>query len=106
MKTPSSRGQDSQPQTAGPDNSAFVRRLEQIVSTFRSKAAFAQAANIPASSLQTYFEGAEPNRLTLAALADAGKVSLEWLVRGRGYKEVRPQIPDGYAPIFFYDIRK
>jgi phage repressor protein C with HTH and peptisase S24 domain len=106
MKSLASRGQESRAETADPENSAFIRRLEQIASAFRSKAAFAQAAKIPASSLQTYFEGAEPNRLTLAALADAGNVSLEWLVRGRGYKEARPQIPDGYAAISFYDVRK
>jgi hypothetical protein len=80
--------------------------LQQIAAPFRSKATFAQAAKIPPSSLQTYFEGAEPNRLTLAALADAGNVSLEWLVRGRGYKEPHPQVPEGYADISFYDVRK
>jgi hypothetical protein len=94
------------PEKVDLENSAFILRLEEIASRFRSKAAFAQAANIPASSLQSYFEGAEPSRLTLTALADAGRVSLEWLIRGRGYRELHPQVPDGYAGIPFYDVRK
>ncbi len=85
---------------------AFIKRLEEIGAQFRSRAAFAEAAKIPASSLQSYFEGSEPNRLTLVALADAGRVSLEWLTRGRGYKEPHPEVPDGYVAIPFYDIRK
>lgn len=87
-------------------STAFIKRLEEIAAKFRSRAAFAQAAGIPPTSLQSYFEGAEPNRMTLLALADAGRVSLEWLVRGRGYKDPRPQVPDGYVGISFYDIRK
>src|SRR5713101_2465175 len=98
--------QPPRPAKVGPGNSAFILRLEEAASRFRSRAAFAQAADIPASSLQSYFEGAEPSRLTLMALADAGKVSLEWLIRGRGYKEPRPQVPEGYAGIPFYDVRK
>jgi len=106
MKPTAFSRQTSRSETAGLENAAFIRRLEQLASPFRSKAALAQAAKIPASSLQTYFEGAEPNRLTLTALADAAKVSLEWLVRGRGYKEPHPQVPEGYAAISFYDVRK
>jgi hypothetical protein len=87
-------------------SAAFIKRLEEIAATFRSRAAFAQAAGIPPSSLQSYFEGTEPNRMTLLALADAGRVSLEWLARGRGYKEPHPQVPDGYLEIAFYDVRK
>jgi hypothetical protein len=87
-------------------SAAFIKRLEEIGAQFRSRAAFAEAAKIPASSLQSYFEGSEPNRLTLVALADAGRVSLEWLTRGRGYKEPHPEVPDGYVAIPFYDIRK
>src|SRR5580704_4018272 len=98
--------QRPRPEKVGPENSAFILRLEEIASGFRSRAAFAQAANIPASSLQSYFEGAEPSRLTLMALADAGRVSLEWLICGRGYKERRPQVPKSYAGIPFYDVRK
>jgi len=86
--------------------SAFIERLEEIATKFRSRAAFAKAAGIPPSSLQSYFEGTEPNRTTLLALADAGRVSLEWLARGRGYKEPHPQVPDGYVEISCYDIRK
>jgi hypothetical protein len=88
------------------DSAAFIKRLEEVASNFRSRAAFALAAGIPASSLQSYFEGSEPTRATLYALADAGRVSLEWLACGRGYKDPHPQVPDGYLAIPFYDIRK
>jgi phage repressor protein C with HTH and peptisase S24 domain len=98
--------QSPRPKKVGSENSAFILRLEETASRFRSRAAFAQAADIPASSLQSYFEGAEPSRLTLMALADAGRVSLEWLMRGRGYREPRPQVPESYAGIPFYDVRK
>lgn len=101
-----SASQSPQPKRVGPENSAFILRLEETASPFRSRAAFAKAADIPASSLQSYFEGVEPSRLTLMALAEAGSVSLEWLMRGRGYKELRPQVPEGYAGIPFYDVRK
>jgi len=87
-------------------SAAFIIRLEEIAATFRSRAAFAKAAGIAPSSLQSYFEGTEPNRMTLLALADAGGVSLEWLARGRGYKEPRAQVPDGYEGVSFYDVRK
>src|SRR5256885_3703337 len=97
MKSLASRGQESRAETAGPENSAFIRRLEQVASAFRSRAAFAQAAKIPASSLQTYFEGAEPNRLTLTALADAGNVSLEWLRRCRGNKDTPTPVDHGVS---------
>jgi hypothetical protein len=41
----------------------------------------------------------------MVALARAGEVSLEWLAEGRGYKQRRPQVPDGYAAIPFFDVR-
>jgi hypothetical protein len=84
----------------------FAIRLEEIVSEFPSRAALAKKANLPPSSLQSYLEGAEPTRPALVALARAANVSLEWLADKRGYKEPRPQIPDGYAIIPIYDIRK
>lgn len=84
----------------------FVTRLEEIVSEFPSRAALAKKANLPPSSLQSYLEGAEPTRPALLALARAANVSLEWLADKRGYKEPRPQIPDGHAMIPVYDIRK
>ena len=84
----------------------FVTRLEEIVGKFPSRAALAKKANLPPSSLQSYLEGAEPTRPALVALARAANVSLEWLADKRGYKEPRPQIPDGHAIIPVYDIRK
>jgi hypothetical protein len=93
----------ARPATGDP---GFVHRLEELGSRFRSRAALAAAADIPASSVQSYLEGSEPTRPALVALAKAGRVSLEWLATGHGHKEPRPAVPDGYAAIPFYDVRK
>src|SRR5262252_1716011 len=84
----------------------FIKRLQQIISDFPSRAALAKAASLSPSSLQSYVEGAEPSRPALIALARAANVSLEWLADNRGYKEPHPQVPDGYAAIPAYDIGK
>jgi hypothetical protein len=80
--------------------------MEEIINEFRSRAALAKAADLPPSSLQSYIEGAEPTRPALVALARAADVSLEWLADNRGYKKPHPPVPDGYAEIPVYDIRK
>jgi hypothetical protein len=84
----------------------FIKRLEEIVGEFPSRAALAKTASLPPSSLQSYLEGAEPTRPALVALARAAEVSLEWLADNRGYKKPHPPVPDGYAGIPVYDIRK
>ncbi len=84
----------------------FIKRLEEIIGEFPSRAALAKKANLPPSSLQSYLEGAEPTRPALVALARAAEVSLEWLADNRGYKKPHPLVPDGYAAIPVYDIRK
>jgi hypothetical protein len=84
----------------------FIKRLEEIVGEFPSRAALARAADLPPSSLQSYLEGAEPTRPALVALARAADVSLEWLGDNRGFKKPHPPVPDGYAAIPVYDIRK
>jgi len=85
---------------------AFRRRLRETISGFPSRAALAKAAEIPPSSLQSYLERTEPTRPALIALARAAGVSLEWLAEGRGYKEPHPLVPDGYAEIPFFDVKK
>jgi phage repressor protein C with HTH and peptisase S24 domain len=87
-------------------DSKFIRRLEEIIGEFPSRAALAKKADLPPSSLQSYIEGAEPTRPALVALARAADVSLEWLADNRGYKKPHPPVPDGYAEIPVYDIRK
>jgi Helix-turn-helix len=90
----------------GPQKSGFIGRLAEIASEFPSRAALAKAANLPPSSLQSYMEGTEPTRPALVALANAANVSLEWLADHRGNKRPHPPVPDGYAAIPFYDVRK
>jgi hypothetical protein len=89
-----------------PHKSDFIDRLAEIAAEFPSRAALAKAANLPPSSLQSYVEGTEPSRPALVALARAANVSLEWLADNRGYKRPHPSVPDGYAAVPFYDIRK
>jgi phage repressor protein C with HTH and peptisase S24 domain len=84
----------------------FVERLEEASAKFPSRVALAKAANMPPSSLQAYFEGAEPTRPALVALAQAADVSLDWLAAGRGHKEPHPSVPDGYGAIPYYDLLK
>jgi hypothetical protein len=84
----------------------FIKRLEEIIGEFPSRAALAKAADLPPSSLQGYIEGAQPTRPALVALARAADVSLEWLADNRGYKKPHPPVPDGYGAIPVYDIRK
>jgi hypothetical protein len=92
--------------TRADSDRGFINRLEEIIGEFPSRAALAKAANLPPSSLQSYIEGAEPTRPALLALARAADVSLEWLADNRGYKKPHPPVPDGYAAIPVYDIRK
>jgi hypothetical protein len=85
---------------------SFVDRLAEIVSAFPSRAAWAKAAGLSPSAMQSYMEGTEPTRPALVALAKAANVSLEWLAAGSGYKEPHPPVPDGYAMIPFFNVRK
>jgi hypothetical protein len=92
---------------AYPDSDhGFVKRLAEIVGEFPSRAALGKAAGLSPSSLQSYLKGAEPTRPALVALARAAEVSLEWLADNRGDKKPHPAVPDGYAEIRTYDIRK
>jgi hypothetical protein len=84
----------------------FIKRLQEIIGEFPSRAALAKAAGLPPSSLQSYLEGTEPTRPALVALTRAADVSLEWLADNRGYKKPHPPVPDGYGAIPVYDIRK
>jgi hypothetical protein len=92
--------------TRADSDRGFIKRLEEIIGEFPSRAALAKKADLPPSSLQSYIEGAEPTRPALVALARAADVSLEWLADNRGYKKPHPPVPDGYAAFPFYDIRK
>jgi hypothetical protein len=100
-----SRTQQEPPRRHSSDP-AFIARLEEASAKFPSRAALGKAAEIAPSSLQGYFEGTEPTRPVLVALAHAANVSIEWLAEGRGYREPHPSVPDGYAAVPFYDVRK
>jgi transcriptional regulator with XRE-family HTH domain len=84
---------------------SFADRLTEVARSFPSRAALAKAAGLSPSALQSYVEGTEPTRPALVALARAAGVALDWLADGRGSKQDRPQVPDGYAAIPFFDIR-
>ncbi len=84
-------------------NQEFLRRLEEITADLGSKAALARKADIPPTTLQIYFDGSEPSRATLVALADAASVNIQWLAAGRGEKRAG-DAPSGYLSVGCYDL--
>ncbi|SUD95672.1 XRE family transcriptional regulator [Pandoraea pulmonicola] len=66
----------------------FIARLRVLVSRAGNASALVRQAGISPSGFQKYLSGAEPSRRVLIALSEAGGVTLEWLMTGRGPMEV------------------
>lgn len=65
------------------DNLAFQRRLEVCVQKAGGKLSYlAKRSEIPLTTLLRYFEGSEPSREKLVAIARAADVSVGWLANG------------------------
>ena len=99
-----------QPQSAEPNGGetsrrAFTVRLQQLVNESGSKNAFAGLAGVTQRTVRLWMEGGEPGRDSLAAIAQATGVSLDWLIAGRGRK-IYSEYPAGYIPMPFVDLRK
>jgi hypothetical protein len=86
------------------EQQGFIERLHKIAAKLGSKASLARRAGVPISSLDAYFNGAEPTRPVLKRLAEASKVSLDWLAGGRG-REDGDATPEGYVPLIYFDLR-
>lgn len=70
------------------ESADFPERLRQLIAEFGSRYALAKRSRIPASTLQSYEAGSKPGIATLAVLAKAANVDLNWLVTGTG--KMRP----------------
>jgi len=92
------------PRKPEPDQS-FVARLDELSRQHGSRAALAQKAGISPTTLQNYFEGSEPTRRALVALADAGAVSVSWLAGGREPKDPSAILPRGFRLFPFFDLK-
>jgi hypothetical protein len=91
------------PRKPAPDNE-FLNRLEELSEKTGSRTALAKRAGLSPKTVQNYFEGGEPTRPALIAIAEAGNVSIEWLCLGRGSKSSN-HIPEGYCAVPFFDLR-
>lgn len=81
MKSPQSRPAIK----PGGERDAFVGRLQQIVSHWRSADRLARTMGVSPSAFRKWLKGeAEPSRERLVALAGAAGVSVAWLAQGEG----------------------
>lgn len=61
---------------------AFIDRMQILAKNAGSVNALAKQAGISQSGIRRYFEGGEPARPQLIALAKASGVSISWLITG------------------------
>jgi phage repressor protein C with HTH and peptisase S24 domain len=94
---------------AGAERSAFVRRLQTILTHWPSADRLARAMGVSPSAFRKWLKGeAEPSRERLVALARAAGVSVAWLAEGEGPSPVfeapsgmrrRPRAPQPEASL-------
>ncbi len=79
----------------------FIARLRWLAERAGNASALVRQAGISPSGFQKYLGGAEPSRRVLIALAEAGGVTLEWLMTGRGPREaaVRDSWPENHLTL-------
>ncbi|EON15243.1 MULTISPECIES: LexA family transcriptional regulator [Pandoraea] len=79
----------------------FIARLRLLIERAGNASALVRQAGISPSGFQKYLGGAEPSRRVLMALAEAGGVTLEWLITGRGAMEaaVRDSWPENHLTL-------
>ena len=88
---------------------AFIERLRQLADKLGSINALSKASGVSQSGMQRYFNGGDPGRRALIAIALAGGVSVEWLATGEGGQE--NSLPgessplDDYAFVPLYDAQ-
>jgi len=68
----------------------FIARLRKLVTNVGGVGKLADKANIPLSTMQKYLQGSAPTFEKLAAIAQAGNVSVDWLTTGKDYRETIP----------------
>lgn len=67
----------------------FIERMKSLAEKIGSVNALARAAGLSQSGIRRYFDGGEPSRPQLIAIARAGGVSISWLVSGE--EDERPK---------------
>src|SRR5882757_9185275 len=73
------------PRAAGAEKSAFVERLQTILSHWASADRLARTMGVSPSAFRKWLKGeAEPSRERLVALAHAAGVGVAWLAEGQG----------------------
>jgi transcriptional regulator with XRE-family HTH domain len=81
---------------AGADRSAFVARLQLILSHWPSADRLARSMGVSPSAFRKWLKGeAEPSRERLIALAEAAQVGVAWLARGEGPDPTFASSPNG-----------
>lgn len=88
---------------------AFIGRLRQLADKVGSVNALAKISGVSQSGMQRYFNGGDPGRRALIAIASACGVSVEWLAVGRrddaeGCDPVGSRLDD-YAFVPLYDAQ-
>jgi phage repressor protein C with HTH and peptisase S24 domain len=87
---------DAATRGAGAEKSAFVERLQTILTHWPSVERLARSMGVSPSAFRKWLKGeAEPSRERLVALARATGVGVAWLAEGEGPEPVFEAVPTG-----------
>jgi hypothetical protein len=74
------------------ENSGFATRLREVIDAYGSASGLAKAIERSEGAVRKWLRGeSEPNVTDLRAVCEQTGTSIEWLVTGRGLREVQPQ---------------
>jgi phage repressor protein C with HTH and peptisase S24 domain len=83
-----------------PFRSDFASRLRWLLDQFETRVEAGKVAGVTAEHLPSYLkDGAQPRFETIARLAAAQKVSLDWLATGLGPRSLADAEPDGFVAV-------
>lgn len=106
-ETPTDETEDGQPvslDAVSPDR--LTDRIREILGE-ESMRSFALRAGVKPSTLQGVVHGGNPTADTLVAIANAARVSIDWLLLGRGPRDPSAKAPSNtdYVGIPRYDVQ-
>ena len=74
------------------ENSGFAVRLREVIDAYGSASGLAKAIERSEGAVRKWLRGeSEPNVTDLRAVCEQTGTSIDWLVTGRGLREVQPQ---------------
>lgn len=76
-------------------DTAFIARMRECADRAGSVNALAELSGVSQGGIRRYFEGGEPNRRALVAIARAAGVTVEWLATGKSPKDSPSQADVG-----------